>query len=440
MATPTKSTSSSSKHLWVCDTMGGVHVLTYVTTEGTKRPMWREVSGAMDRVMCGTSGSPSIICGIRNNQLFLRSGVSPSKPIGESWAKTRVEAVEVAIGSRYLVTRNTRNEIHALKINKFATSLRKPSTEIALAGWEDIEKKSFLSLLIMDSADNLYGFSTKGDVYTCGRLIDQDHIPSWGGKVKGSPSNLSVGSLINSVSSLFSRTSSNAFSMSAVGDGCLWCVQTSPPSLWQLVLPPSSQSGSDRWKWSNWVKFTFSDNEMPAQVCGNPQSNSELFAISKARDTVTRLFLSSSTVEFQELPFHGCGDINLSSLSLSIVEESTTPSIYPEVPSDICCENGECSFCQKMSDESLQETTSSPSHNEELRMYLKRGRSEHSPAKQARLYSPSRMSHSGVSPLARGIAGTKRSSTIRLDVDDQFYTCFTSTYSLAVKKRKTGTL
>ena len=437
MATPSETSSSSSqspgappnssKHLWVCDSIGGVHVLAHVTSQGnTNKMLWREVSGKMDRIVCGTSGSTPIVCGIKNNQMYLRTGISSSKPLGLKWALARAEAVEVAIGTNYLVTKNSSNELLALRMAKFADKLSQSCSEIVLTGWEAIEKKSFLSLLVMDSTDTLYGFSPKGDVYTCGNLNEDNRMISWGnGKVKGHPgSSFSLGSFV----SWFSKSSTNMFQVSAVGSGCVWCLQKSPLVLWQLVLPPPSHSGSDRWKWLNWEKFTFSDGMALSRLCGDPDSNNELFAISEENDTVYRLTLSSSTVQIHDLPFHGCGDITLSSLSLSTVGDPSTPSIYPKVPIDICCENGDCSFCQSQSN--------SPT-SYEMRMYLKRGREEGSSrAKHSKLYIPEPSGPTGNNNNL--IVGKKRSSTIRLDVDEQFQTCLT-TVPPAVKRRKTGT-
>ena len=406
--------------------MGGVHVLAHVTSQGTSKKMqWREVSGKMDRIVCGTSSSLPIVCGIKNNQMYLRTGISSSKPLGLKWALTRIEAVEVAIGTNYLVTKNCSNELLALKITKFSDKLSQSCSEIALTGWEAIEKKSFLSLLVMDSSDTLYGFCPKGDVYTCGNLNEDGRMISWGGKVKGHPD-------IGYFRSLLSKfKSGNMFQISTVGSGCIWCLQKSPLVLWQLVLPPaSSHSGRDRWNQLNWEKFTFSDEMDLFRLCGDPDSSNELFAISEEKDTVHRLTLSSSTVQFHELPFHGCGDILLSSLSLSTVfDDPSTPSIYPKVPNDICCENGDCSFCVS------QGSTPNSSFAEEMRMYLKRAREESSSqTKRSKLHIPV--------PSSSGInlsAGKKRSSsTIRLDVDEQYQTCLT-TAPPAVKRRKTGT-
>ena len=95
MATPSETSSSSSqspgappnssKHLWVCDSIGGVHVLAHVTSQGnTNKMLWREVSGKMDRIVCGTSGSTPIVCGIKNNQMYLRTGIDQGNKVNNS--------------------------------------------------------------------------------------------------------------------------------------------------------------------------------------------------------------------------------------------------------------------------------------------------------------------------------------------------------------------
>ena len=434
MATPSE--PRFSQHVWVCDgaSEGGAHVLTHVTSAGLIQ--WREVSGAMDRVVCGASEAPSLVCGIRKKHLYIRTGISPSKPLGQKWAYTGCEAVDIAVGTSYILVKSSSNELTAIDFGRLTIDLSKPAELLGVTGWVHVtvEKKSFLSMFVMDTSDNLYGFTRKGDVYMCVGLRDHDRMPQWK-KVKSYPTDYSLGSIFSSVSSLLGRqTAQPMFHCTSVGKGCLWCLQSSPLTLWQLVLPPSPQAGEEQWKWSNWVKFSFTGDMTPTLICGDPRSSDTLFAISENRDTIFRLFLSSSTVECQELPFHGLGEITLTSLSLSTVKDtSPPPRLYPKLPNDLCCENSSCAFCQ-----SKMKLSSQFPENQELRSYLKRGSQQNpsSLAKQTKFHSETEPRESAGSSNSSSIAGKKRGFTYRLEDEEQFYTCWTTLP--ARKKQKKG--
>ena len=120
----------------------------------------------------------------------------------------------------------------------------------------------------------------------------------------------------------------------------------------------------------------------------------QVFALSSDGGNVVRLGLSSAKVQWEELPFHGCGDITLSSLSVCHVRKewqrtspAPSPSLYPKLPKlmrkerDVCCENGTCWFCQRQQRESALRT--------ELHHYRHKGR-ENRTQKEERLIGQKR--------------------------------------------------
>lgn len=196
----------------------------------------------------------------------------------------------------------------------------------------------------------------------CPGLEGRNTIAGWDRLAKPPSARLKISLL----SSLF-RGSEAAFCSVTAGVNCLWCLRET--ELWQLVLSPGPTSRLRQR--INWVKFNVHKDRAMSRISAGGE---HVFAVSSDGSNLVRLDLSSAKVQWEELPFHGCGDITLSSLSVcclpggeqrSLPTPTTSPNLYPKLPKltvtkqrDICCENGTCSFCRRQQRESYLRTES----------------------------------------------------------------------------------
>lgn len=390
-------------NIWLCDSDGGLHVLCHaISSDPSIKSKWREVDGSMARVVCGPQGA---VCGISktDHELYVRAGVGFNNPLGKNWSRTGHKSVDVAVGRKLLVSRIEKGDVFSAPLGVAG------SADFSPLRWDGLsnDPPENLDHLVLDSSDTLYGVTGLGEVFVCPGLENRGCVAGWERLAKPPSAKLKISLL----SSLF-RGSGTAFCSVTAGANCLWCLREK--ELWQLVLS-RGVGGLGLRRRTNWVKFTIPKERSVSRISAG---GSHLFAITDDGCSLLRLKLCSPLVQWEELPFHGCGDITLSSLSVCClpVEQQnasslSSPSLYPKLPKlskehDVCCENGTCTFCTR------QQQQQQPLARGELHHYLHKGQERRLPRKGQ-------------------LAGQKR----HLDDDDTFYTCYTY---LPLKKQRRG--
>ena len=98
---------------------------------------------------------------------------------------------------------------------------------------------------------------------------------------------------------------------------------------------------------TSWNRFKFDKSvDSIASISSDPDDPNHLYALTKLRDVVFVLDVTGPSVTAKELLYHKCGDITLTSLSVSALEYQgdtppVEPSLYPKLPKRIRLETEE---------------------------------------------------------------------------------------------------
>ena len=339
-------------HIWVCDSDGGVHVLCHVTSSKEQRMKWREVDGMMKEVHCGSEG---LVCGVDNEGILnIRTDVTIDSPLGKKWKKTDCKVYKVTVGTKYIAIWNEENRILISHVGIVFSKDRRNLNWIEIS--DSLPKN--LKHITLNYQDILYGITLSGEVYVCTGTQETKEDLKWQHVCKAPPLARRGGFL----SSLLSGSQS-VFGCVVPSNEHIWCIRNDLQEIWQLLFTEVVFGDKSTHK-TSWNRFKFDKNKLTfTLISANPMDNSVLYAITDVGDTVFNLNLQQQNIEISELPFHGCGDIVLTSLSSCHVtgkshdneKVPTTPSLYPKLPKldeherGLCCENGDCSFCEKKS-------------------------------------------------------------------------------------------
>ena len=335
-------------HLWASDSDGEVHVLCHVRSSNKDVSMrWREGDGGQREVFCGKG----VVCGIdmKTDHLCLRRGLAFDSPIGKKWAISSQKVSKVAVGSKYVSVLTNNNQILAgrPKLHIIGDLVG----EFLLTEVEGPLPKN-LEHLIMDSNDVLYAVTSMGEVYVCRGMASEAETIKLEIVSKAPPLARRGGFL----RSLFSSKKNLFVSVTALNDQ-LFCLRKDPQEIWQLVIT-EVVFGDKTCNKTSWNSFKFGPNPPNISlITANPlHSAKELFGVVEEDGSIVCLQLEGKTITVSELPFHGCGDIKITSLSAShLVQDlneaplmASTPKLYPKLPKlHECCEKGDCNFCER---------------------------------------------------------------------------------------------
>ena len=391
------SETSTSTQLWAVDSEGAVYVLQDVgawlssvrSNEVLHGPAatphadnWTtrdEVDGRFDRVVCGAGG---LVCAKKNKILYIRRGVTYENPLGTTWTKALCDARELAVGRDCVVRRTSKGQLFV------ADSLDLSSTgSVFLPHWNSIPTSEPVdNMLALDSRDNLFLVSpSTGDVHVCPNLTSgppEDF--QWTKLIDGPPAvNNQSRSLLNILSWGKSNSTSNVFSSVTAGDSCLWCMGSSGRDVFQLVLDYGGNYGRKRKSRAgenssanirgSWKRFELPEIDEVTIItadwteldvfCGVVKENRNIVSYAVLQENSGRVEISNpigATQRWKSVSICAVSQSRPDTKSITNTEENALlgsanplksyPSIYPKLPPqedfDICCEDGDCSFCR----------------------------------------------------------------------------------------------
>lgn len=320
-------------HLWACDTNNEIHVLCHVTSTENFEMKWREVDGELSQVSSGSN----IICGITSDkQLHVRTNVSYQDPLGKKWAETGFDDIkQLAVGGAYLAVWLPKGGVLIGSTNLIR------NRDFCPIKWGEIADATPTDLvqITMCCDDILYGITKGGAVYGCYGIREEMKPLQW--ELIAKPPAIAKSGFLKS---LFKRSNALFHDISCNSKG-VWCYSKDNQEVWHLII-----SGKNK---TSWTKY-----KLPNSTCQLISIKCHplypiIYGLSIDSTTIYQINVTGPLLlSVNELPFHGCGDIVIATISCSIVyksndeeEEEGVRSLYPKLPKDICCETGTCGFC-----------------------------------------------------------------------------------------------
>lgn len=353
MAFPREKISSTSLHLWVSDTNGGIHVLCHVNTEATSSSSqdmkWREVEENSDYHQL-VGGASDVILGVdcSDKELFVRDKVSYSEPLGKKWLPTGCHVTHTAVGKQYIGV-----IIHEERRALIGTISLVRGSHFCPIKWEEIsgDIPRDLAYITMTTDDVLYGITVGGVVYGCYGIRELTRPLIW--EFLSKPP---VPARKGFLSSLFGTTPTTIFDHVTSNGKGVWCYSQRNSEIWLLNIYEKPNKTHN----TNWTRFNLpSSTPKLISITCNPMGGTNettLYGISEDGHGLYELIPIGNKIDIFELPFHGYGDITMTTVTCSLLmkkeekEVKTIPSLYPKLPKlspekGLCCENGTCSFC-----------------------------------------------------------------------------------------------
>lgn len=395
------SVRASSTQLWAVGSDGAVYVLQEVgawlssmrsnevlhKSVSTVHDNWAAVEteggGRFDRVVCGAEG---LVCAKRDKILYVRRGVTYDNPAGTAWAKALCDAQEFAVGRKCLVRRTTQDRLFVTEPLDLSST-----SSIFLPHWNGIptcDDVNTHQLFVLDSHDNLFLLSpSSGEVYVCQSLSSGSPDDFKWIKLTGGPPMIKKPSTFLSMLSWGAGSNSNTsvFSSVSAGDSCVWCVSSSGQELFQLVLKYVKKRRRKRRREGgegdselvniegSWKKFELPGKDEVTLLAGDWTELDTMCAVVRENRTVISYAVLQENLGRIEIPnpegarhrwksISICAvpkprlfDISGSEISLASSPKKVYSSIYPKLPPhedyDLCCEDGQCSFCLQASRE-----------------------------------------------------------------------------------------
>ena len=316
----------SAVHLWICDDAGGVHVLCHVTSDPETQMKWRQVeeTSPYGSVVGGANDS---VCSVvkDDGELHVRDKINYSNPLGKAWLPTHCHVTKVAIGSKYLVAVLKEGGTLIGNIGRVRSSSYCPIK------WEEISPPfpPKLTHVAMTTSDFLYGVTEGGEVHGCHGISDDTRPIKWK-KLSKPP----IVSMLGYISSLFRSSSQLLFDTVTTSADGLWCYSKRNDTLWLFQLPNTGFSTSCSWK-------SFSLRNLApklASISGHPNNLLTIYGITEDGQYLYEMTgkEAESVVSLSELPYHGHGDIVMTTVACSLLtgkeESSIEPSLYPKLP------------------------------------------------------------------------------------------------------------
>lgn len=335
-----------SVHLWTCDEDGGVHVLfnTQYNGEEDRSQTWRECDGDQRSLACNNGG---VVCGITrpSNTIALRTNTTYDNPLGKKWSLSNdlTKVSKLAVGGKHMAMLSATDDCQVMTCPIPTRVITRDHFDPAYLPLPP--SPASLHHIVMDTSDTIFGIANAGNIYVYrGITMDTRQGGDWKMLTKPPPIARRGGFL----GKLFSRERT-LFIDVTVSDGNLFLLRTNPQEIWQLVNKEVDFGNKIEIKCS-WNSFKFKPKSpVISLISSNPLNHSELFGVTENNDIV-RLDLTGRAITINDnLPYHGLGDIVITSLSSCCVTEDVPTSvatpIYPKLPK-LCCEKGDCPECK----------------------------------------------------------------------------------------------
>lgn len=346
----------------------------------TPTPEWIKAGSGLSSVVAGFDG---LVCATSNKHsgsLYIRMGVSHATPEGSSWTKIICAATRIAVGKDCVVRKTLQGDLHIVNVrgeyDNCSVSTIQNWTPINVHHLREIQQQeaNHLSLqaiisdehLLLDERDRLFIVAPSGVVYGCLEPYSNDYDAQWIKVSSAPPIGNQTPRILRGLYSLLgfrgrNEANNGIFSQVCVGKGVLWCVRADNNDVWQLVLSDFNTSGGETELRTNWSCVSIpAQDERISLLAASKSTVDGIYAVmvknSNGRGVVVAYSLNrtgSSRVEVGLPSLHdpACLVIALTLHSASGASNAPTPSKAHRADNDICCENGECSFCQRRQEE-----------------------------------------------------------------------------------------
>lgn len=365
--------NDSCCHLWACDNAQRVFVIedVYGLVESIHASLtiadapaasdlikWRRVDGSLEKVTGGFSG---IVCGIlrgvKRTVLCVRRGVTHDTPFGSSWAKAFCDAIDIAVGRQLIVRKTSHGELFITIINELNLS-----TPVFLPSWSVVPSccefvKEFQHF-VLDEKDNLFIIAPSGEVYGCLGLGTNIENATW--KLIAKPPFETKRRFSFLGFWRGEQDNEEAFSQICAGSRSLWCLRKDSDELWQLVLSEFTNMAGETTLKTNWIKFCLPKNDRVLHLCADKVKIDALYAVEDEDRLISYTLLHDNSGKL-ELPNPNSWSQSWKSVAICCTQvpqintkklrtsEHQPSSLYPKLPKedfDVCCETGDCMFCQ----------------------------------------------------------------------------------------------
>lgn len=321
MASNRKAATRSAVHLWICDQVGGVHVLCHVTSNPVVPMKWRQLEES-SAYRCIVGGAN--ICSIsEDGEMFVRDKIKYSDPLGKAWLPTRYHVNQLSIGNHYIVA--VLQEGGAL----IGNISRVRSSSYCPIKWEEITPPTppKLAHIAMTTSDFLYGVTEGGDTYGCHGIPEDTRPITW--EMLTKPPILSRRGFLANLFKSSPRLLFDHVTCSAEG---LWCYTKCNDTLWLL----SNQQSTNQIAWKSYTLPSHAPKL--TSISGHPHNLLTLYGITECGKYLYEIQGKEAepTLEITELPYHGHGDIVMATISCCMLydeeEEEEDESLYPKLP------------------------------------------------------------------------------------------------------------
>lgn len=345
-------------------------------------PVWSTQGRGFSSVAAGYTG---IVCGIQGPDLYIRLGVTHDNPLGISWNKMFCKASHVAVGSSFIVRRTELGS--SFVVDMSAVDLTKPKSLLIL-NWcvipqcppelwgRNEESDSVETFISLDKNDNVFLIDSAGNVCMYSGIGSSQG--GWS-RVSAPPSGERGRGMLSWLAFWREDEPQCDFSNVSSGKQCVWCVDCSSKKLWQLVLSYFESQTALR---TNWTKIDFplhSENEVVCFCADKCESAGILCAVKMIDEAVVLKYfsLNSKNEETKSIELAPpCSLSTYASISICRTSVMSTPSrpssnqnrvrvkatpttlatpTLPATPTsrgkestDVCCENGDCDYCQQV--------------------------------------------------------------------------------------------
>ena len=403
-------TGRESSHIWLCDDRGDVFVLrdfhvykdsikvnlrtreeiTQTTHTDAPPPSWLKVASGFNAIVGGCSG---LVCGIQKRNLCVRLGLTHDNPAGNSWVKVHSEAVEMAIGASFVVRRTSAGKLFYVDMTNY--DLMQSKSVLALSWhvippcpghlWKDGEGSEPL-YMSLDENDNFFLIDCTGNV----RMYTLSSVGATWSKLCNAPVVPKKWGIVNWLAKALWREDEEQkchFLGASMGQRVIWCLDSEPRVVWQLVLSYVTSRAGGRTVKTNWVRCELPTEDELMCFCADKCTVDGLLLAAKNQDDSDTFFLYCSLNETVatpvEIPSPSTWSNSCNSLSICRTSVDSVPSYYVPEPiqssaqpltqplaepgtsgqsgvqmlypvlnledtdHSVCCETGDCYFCRK---------------------------------------------------------------------------------------------
>ena len=393
--------------LWLCDDAGGVYVLknlekyvdgcitclqhesylnerNYLGEHASPPPP--PPAPSLDWVSVGTefsciaAGFDGIVCGIRRSELYIRLGVSAVVPEGICWSKIICGAVQVAVGRDCIARKDREGRLFVANVRKEYDLCNSREQRLVLENWNGVSTNRLEELIIeqsgddktstqftliklehflLDHRDRLFVVLQSGAVYGClAPCSSSEDVVSWTRVAKPPPVENRKPGLLQNLYWWFGpgkeKTKEGLFSQVCTGKSSFWCARSDNYNeLWQLVVcDVATFNGVSKLK-TNWSKVDLpTEDERAVLVAASKSMLDGIYTVmlknSNGRRVIVAISLNQTSNGRVEIDLPSLHDPR--TLVAALCSDHPSNSIRPQhhrSDSDLCCENGDCEFCQR---------------------------------------------------------------------------------------------